>query len=535
MSSNTQSNAVSAILTATAATAGVGLAVAGYAYIKYYDHAYGSRKRTDLPNLPGAVPLWGNLPDLAKHIGDRLEWRLENMETLGKIFYVTQPGRSTIMDHDVRDVQHILSDPYNYVKGPLISYNAREFLGHGIFAVDADEWKIQRKTAANIFTVSNFRTNFMSMFLDESVLLVEHLTHAHKSGAIIDLQDLLLRSTLDSFALLAMGKSVGAIEMKGHIGKDGIYFMPNVAFMEAFDNLNEYTLRRNFKPMWIITDRVNGIYYKMQTWKKYLDDFAAEVIREKRDKMADGKQVGNMRLDLLDFFMENGSDDGCARSDEYLRDVVINFILAGRDTTAQTLSWCFWRLAQNKREFDRVRQEIHLVLGNDQVTYDKLKDLKYCLAVFMESLRLHANVPTGRKQAVKDDILPSGTKVHKGDFIEWSSWVMARETELWGEDAREWKPERWIDKNGSVIKPSPFVYPQFNAGPRICLGMNMAQQEAVVFMVAIARKFDLELVLEDMPEKWAVWNEDATLRRGRYDVAATLSCRGGVHFKLREL
>ena len=78
-------------------------------------------------------------------------------------------------------------------------------------------------------------------------------------------------------------------------------------------------------------------------------------------------------------------------------------------------------------------------------------------------------------------------------------------------------------------------------------------------MAAIARKFDLELVKEDMPEKWAVWNEDPALRRGRYDVAATLSCRGnckkahgksrlqinaiinlhdflgGVHFKLREI
>ncbi|TPX34814.1 hypothetical protein SmJEL517_g02535 [Synchytrium microbalum] len=520
---------------ATVAAIGAGAIAVGIGalYWTYRDHAWGSRRRTDLPNLEGAKPLLGNIGQFAAHIGDRLEWRYELFEKYGKIFYGTQPNRSIIFNYDMRDLAHVLSDPYNYIKGPLVK-NSAEFLGHGIFASDAEEWRIQRKTAANIFTVQNFRNNFMAMFSDESVLLVEHIQNAAQQKAIVDLQDLLLRSTLDSFALLSMGKTVGAMKMRGEV-HDGIYRMPNVEFMNAFDSLNEFTVRRNVKAFWPITDRLNGTYSKMQEWKKYLDDFAAEVVKEKRANKAAGRKVSNMRMDLLDFFMENSNEDGSPLSDEYFRDVVVNFILAGRDTTAQTLSWTFWRLAQNPKEFAKLRAEINQVWSGDVLTYDQLKDLKYCLAVFMESLRLHANVPTGRKQAVKDDVLPSGTKVYKGDFIEWSSWIMARETELWGADAHEWKPERWIDKNGSVIKPNQFQFPQFNAGPRICLGMNMAQQEGVVFLATIARKFDLELVKEDEKAKWAVWNEDPLLRKGRYDVAATLSMKGGVHFKVAEL
>ena len=70
------------------------------------------------------------------------------------------------------------------------------------------------------------------------------------------------------------------------------------------------------------------------------------------------------------------------------------------------------------------------MLGTHPITYESLKDLKYCLAVFNETLRLHSNVAVARKQAVKDDVLPSGTKVYKGEYVEYSPWIMVRSSSV---------------------------------------------------------------------------------------------------------
>ncbi|TPX34817.1 hypothetical protein SmJEL517_g02536 [Synchytrium microbalum] len=535
MSKKEDTSALKVIVTTIAALGGATVVGLAALYYVYRDHAYGTRKRPDLITVPGSKALTGNLSDLAAHLGDRLEFQYGLYKQFGKIIYATVPGRNIIYDFDVNDLQRILSEPYIYAKSEAAMVNARPLLGHGIFSANFDEWRLQRKVAceyllscaeesaftsknftilANIFTVNNFKTHFMSGFVEETKLLLSHLQAAGDQGAIIDLQDLLLRGTLDAFCQLGCGKTVDALKMTATI-QDGVYTLPNVPFMTVFDSLMTVTIERTFNPIWGITERFNGD--------------SAEIVAEKRANPRDPSK----KMDLIDFFLETSNADGTPFSDEYLRDVIINFVVGGRDTTAQTLSWCFWCLSQHPAEYKKLQDEVQAVLGDEEITYEKVKELKYCLACFLETLRIHSNVPVARKQAVQDDVLPSGTKVMKGDYLEYSPWIMGRQTELWGADALEWKPARWIDSSGSVINPSPFVFPNFNAGPRQCLGINMAKQEGVVFLASIVRHFDrFELVNEDDPKKWAVFSDDPFLRRGRYGVAATLSMRSAVHFKL---
>jgi cytochrome P450 len=136
------------------------------------------------------------------------------------------------------------------------------------------------------------------------------------------------------------------------------------------------------------------------------------------------------------------------------------------------------------------------------------------------------------KEALEDDVLPTGARIRKGDFIQFAPWVMGRLESIWGSDASEMKPERWIGNDGELKKESHFKWPVFNAGPRICLGMQMATQEAMILVAAILSSFHLELVDEDEPSKWAVWDVDPAKRKGRYDGALTLALRGGIHFKV---
>lgn len=96
-----------------------------------------------------------------------------------------------------------------------------------------------------------------------------------------------------------------------------------------------------------------------------------------------------------------------------------------------------------------------------------MSKLKYTTALFNEVLRLHSNVPLNMKEATKDDVLPNGVKIRKGDLIQFSPWVQGHLESVWGSDAEEMKPERWISEQGDLIKENQYKWPVFNAGPRI--------------------------------------------------------------------
>jgi cytochrome P450 len=170
------------------------------------------------------------------------------------------------------------------------------------------------------------------------------------------------------------------------------------------------------------------------------------------------------------------------------------FTIAGRDTTAQTLTWVFWNLANNPEVEKKARAEVQAVLNGKEPDYESIKELKYLNAIFNETLRLQANVPGNILTCTKDTVLAgTGTQVYRGDLVQYSPWVMVRcpyidsslwnltltfaifqgrMTSIWGPDAEEFKPERWIDEKGSLKKENQFKWPVFKAGPRICLGMN---------------------------------------------------------------
>lgn len=89
---------------------------------------------------------------------------------------------------------------------------------------------------------------------------------------------------------------------------------------------------------------------------------------------------------------------------------------------------------------------------------------------FYEVLRLYPSVPVNTKVALEDDIWPDGTQVKKGDTIVWSTYALGRSTKVWGPDAKEFKPERWITPNGELRRESQGQFPAFHVGPRVCLG-----------------------------------------------------------------
>ena len=119
-------------------------------------------------------------------------------------------------------------------------------------------------------------------------------------------------------------------------------------------------------------------------------------------------------------------------------------------------------------------------------SYEELREMQYLHAAVCESLRLYPPVPINSKAALEDDVLPGGRYVGKGWTVDYSKYVMGRMKSIWGEDCEEFKPERWL-KNGEFVGEDAYKFAAFNAGPRICLGKEMAfiQMKSIVALQSI--------------------------------------------------
>ncbi|KAF8932603.1 hypothetical protein BGZ52_009761 [Haplosporangium bisporale] len=438
------------------------------AIAKYPNRAFLTRARPDLEKCHAVgYPLLGNMPQLLRNRSDSLNSMNTAFKHFGDIFY-----------DQLRDI-----------------------LGHGIFVSDGDAWRFHRKTASNVFTTRLYRQLVEGAFRDSANDLIGVLEHSQKrSQGPVDLQALFLKLTLDAFGKLTFGLEFNAMQSEG-----------SNDFGDAFDYLTADVDARSANPFWFITDKFEpGKSAALSKAIGTLHKWAKMAITARRNETPEAKEA--RQRDLLDHFYSYTSDDGSRLDDTTLEEIFINFMIAGRDTTAQQLTWQFYSLMSNPRIMKNLVKEVDLVLqGSDTYTYETImNELPYMKAVFHETLRLYPPVPKNVKTAVEDDVLPGGVKVYKGDVIGISSYCLGRNKAVWGEDAELFVPERWLvdeennehqDNNKANKSPfgkfraeSPYKFTSFNAGPRLCLGQTFATLESMVTTATLLQRFKFALL-----------------------------------------
>ena len=169
-----------------------------------------------------------------------------------------------------------------------------------------------------------------------------------------------------------------------------------------------------------------------------------------------------------------------------IRTEILNILLAGRDTTAATLTNIWFCIAKYPSVLRRLRMEIASFVGKAPELAE-LKDLRYLRAVINESLRLHVIVPENSRRAREDTTLPRGGGANgdqpifipKGDFVGWSIYTMHRRKDIFGADAEDFRPERWLDaENETPLRPG-WAYLPFSGGPRVCIGRKQCQNPKI--------------------------------------------------------
>ncbi|OIW09473.1 hypothetical protein TanjilG_06345 [Lupinus angustifolius] len=129
-------------------------------------------------------------------------------------------------------------------------------------------------------------------------------------------------------------------------------------------------------------------------------------------------------------------------------------------------------------------------------SYEELKEMHYLHAAISETMRLYPPVPLDTRVCLNDDVLLDGTVIKKNWFMTYHTYAMGRMENLWGKDCTNFKPERWLE-NGVYGKESPFLFPVFHAGPRTCLGKDMAYIQMKSIVVCVRERFEIDAVDRD--------------------------------------
>jgi cytochrome P450 len=457
---------------------------------------------------PPLIPLIGHTFYFASRFNEVLELMVEYFEKNDweKCFGIEMvqlgPLRGgLIVVPSVAGVKHILKDNFeNYEKGDEFQEAFSDFLGNGIFTTDGAVWKLHRKVAAQMFSKSLLRLG-TNTAQHQILNVCERIDNFIRNKEAFNLQKLMFAFTMDTFTAIAFGVELNSIK-EDH------------PFAKAFDRVQLITNDRFQLPIWKLLRLLQiGTEKELTQGCKLMKDFALDVIAQKRRiKSAD------LGPDLLSRFVDKGE-----MSDEEMIDVVLNFMIAGRDTTASNLSWAFYELLNNEKAMKWVQEEIDSVFesrSTDSMSYEDLFDilntkLPRTRAVVFEALRMHPSVAKELKFAKNDDTLPDGSIVKAGQGVFWCPYAMGRNPKLW-EDPNQFKPERWMTKFtndtagktgedfGSLHRPttvSDYDYPMFNAGPRLCLGRPLAILEGQLGIATLLSKYKFKLT-EDNDGKY---------------------------------
>ncbi|KAL2062313.1 hypothetical protein VTL71DRAFT_6579 [Oculimacula yallundae] len=345
--------------------------------------------------------------------------------------------------------------------------------GHGIFSTDGKEWEHSRALLRPNFTRS--QVGDLDTFEGHIEKLIKRVP---RDGTTVDLQELFFSLTMDSATEFLFGKSSDVLGM-GRERERGVEFQDAFTYMTARIGIETRVGKlATMIPNKKMKDSIKVVH-------EYFGEYIQKAVEMRKAGFANEKvEEGRTRYIFLEELAKQDI------SEKKIQDELLNILLAGRDTTASLLSYTFYILARRKDVFEKLKAEVDALKG-ERPDFEQLKSMKYLQYTLNETLRLHPIVPSNSRTCVSDTTLPVGGGpdgkssifVKKGTQVTYSVYVMHRRKDLYGEDAEDFKPERW-----ETLRPS-WNYLPFNGGPRICIGQQFALTEAAFTIVRLLQAF----------------------------------------------
>ncbi|KAJ5713476.1 n-alkane-inducible cytochrome P450 [Penicillium malachiteum] len=382
-------------------------------------------------------------------------------------------GRKLILTSEPKNFQAILATQFEDFDLGSRNDAAHPMLGDGIFASDGKIWEQSRAL---------LRPNFVRNQIADIAVYEHHVSQLVKcmpvDGSTVDLQDLFYKMTIDSATEFLFGRSFNTLG--GRESEASKSFAKNWHIAS-----NGMIIRMRLGPLrWL--SNLNRSYTKaIAAVRSFVRDVVQEALEHKelQESNQDEKPPSQSYVFLHELATRT-------QDEKVLTDQLLNILLAGRDTTAAFLSFTFFLLSRREDVWSKLRAE---VLNFDKrPSFEDLKSMKYLTWVMNETLRLYPLIPLNVRMANKRTVLPTGGGscgtlpifISKGQEVMYCAYSAHRLPEVYGQDASEFRPERWEN-----LKPG-WAYIPFNGGPRICIGQQFALTEASYTIVRILQEFE---------------------------------------------
>jgi cytochrome P450 len=386
-------------------------------------------------------------------------------EQFGPIAQIGQGRMSATFTFHPEYTRQILSDPHLFysfsledVPFPFSDLESLHAITTALSLLNGDLHKQHRRLMAPAF-----HNSLLPVYVNQIADLVDRFFCHWKPGGVVDIYQ-----AMDLFTLsLAMEIFVG---MKAD--EEG----------QRFAQLFENVLNGFFSPATILLPYdIPGLpYHRLKLAGATLESSLRDLIRRRREKGLGG-------TDSLTLFLQAHDVDGTMLTDNEVIGETVAVFRGGSKTSASALAWTIFLLAQHPKVLVQLSDELAATLRGAPPTFEQLKELPLLEGVIKESLRLIPPVLWGTRYSTEAFEL-GPYHLEKGSTVIYSSHVTHRMPEIYA-DPYKFDPYRW-----GAIKPSPYEYFPFNAGPRRCLGAEFAMLELKITLAILLQRFRFDLV-----------------------------------------
>ncbi len=437
------------------------------------------RSLDDLPG-PKTLPILGNVHQFR---GALFHQTIENWaKEHGDLFKLMVGGKRLIVSTNPElNLQILKNRPHGFSRSSRIQGIFKDLGLIGVFNAEGEQWRRHRQFVMQALAHKNLK-QFYPVVSMVSQRLRKRWKKASQENQAIDVQKDLMRLTVDATTNLAFGYDMNTLEEKSDQIQEHLE--------KVFPTLNRrlyspFPYWRYFKlPIDKQTDRA------MAAIKKKID----EILEETREIIKQQPELKENPRNFLEALLVARDEEGSTFDDNEIYSNVFTMLVAGEDTTANTISWMMYYCTQYPEVQKKLQAEVDAVLGKEDILEDhnRARELRYLDALAQETMRFKPVAPVNGVTALQDMTLnqvfiPKDTSLllisRPGGFKE-SAYP----------DAYAFKPGRWLDPD--FRKQDRYNIP-FGSGPRLCPGRGLAMMEIYATMAMIARNFDLSLAPQE--------------------------------------
>ncbi len=359
----------------------------------------------------------------------------------------------------------------DFVRDDVLIAAGGPAFGEGLLFAEGERWMMLRRTMQPAFTRERL-AGLVPLILEEIQRRCQRWEPEAAAGRPVEMALEMARLTQEVFVRAMFGAGLGE-------RLDPL--------LRSWTTINEYVTQRILSPIRLPAGWPTPANLRLRRALAVIDAIVGALIDERRRELASGRE----RSDLMGLLMAaRDPETGEALSDSLLRDQILMTFFAGFETTSTALTWTWLLLAEHPEVEQRMHAELDAVLAGRSPSAEDLPKLRYMQQVFDETLRLYPSAFMLARQPVGEQTL-GGYRIEAKSAVFVSPWVVHRDPKLWPQPDR-FDPDRFADEREDQ-RPR-FAYLPFGAGPRLCIGKQLALIEAKLILATVAQRYRLRRV-----------------------------------------